>query len=140
MVNLAPVDYVSTAIVHLSNQQESLGQIFHLINPQPVPWDDVVNWIQSFNYPLRKIPYDKWRVELIQYSKSQENAFAPLMSFFMTESNPSEMGPQHFSCENTLAGLEGTSIKCPPVDAALLHTYFSYFIRGGFLKPPKMRA
>ncbi|WP_251957298.1 hypothetical protein [Nostoc commune] len=48
MVNLTPVDYASQAIIYLSQQPTSLGKVFHLINPQPLPWEEVVNSIVSF--------------------------------------------------------------------------------------------
>jgi hypothetical protein len=36
-------------------------------------------------------------------------------------------------CENVLRDLAGSSIECPAVDDSLLDTYFSYFVRIGFL-------
>jgi hypothetical protein len=42
-----------------------------------------------------------------------------------------------FDCQNTLNGLTGTSIVCPPPDDKLLNTYFSYLIQNGFLKSPQ---
>jgi hypothetical protein len=41
-----------------------------------------------------------------------------------------------FDCRNTRQGLRDTSITCPSIDDRLLGTYFSYFIRSGFLDPP----
>lgn len=43
MVNLIPVDFVSKAIVHLSRQEESIGKTFHLVNPNPSHWSEVIN-------------------------------------------------------------------------------------------------
>jgi thioester reductase-like protein len=140
MMDLTPVEYVSSAIVYLSKQQESLGQAFHLINPRPAHWNDFVNWIRSFNYPIQKVPYDQWQRELIHRSTAQENALSPLLPLFLGPNvQEEEVEPQRFSCRNTFAGLEGSSIECPPVDAALLHTYFSYFIRSRFIAPPQVR-
>lgn len=39
-------------------------------------------------------------------------------------------------CDNALRDLAGASIACPPVDKQLLETYFSYFIRIGYLNAP----
>jgi len=39
-------------------------------------------------------------------------------------------------CQNTLNGLSGSGVVCPPVDAELLNVYFSYFIKSGLLPPP----
>ncbi|MDF0552701.1 non-ribosomal peptide synthetase [Kamptonema sp. UHCC 0994] len=145
MVNLIPVDYTSQAIVHLSRQKESLGKVFHLVNSHPAHWSEIINWIHSFGYPLEPIPYDIWRAKLLDAAgRSQENALTPLVPIFtqsasgntnQTESPKpiSNLAAQHFDCENTLTGLAGTSIACPPVDRQLFSTYFSYLIRSGFL-------
>jgi amino acid adenylation domain-containing protein/thioester reductase-like protein len=134
--NWVPVDYVSRAIVHLSQQEMSQGQVFHLINPKPIHWNELVDWICAFGYPLRKLPYSRWRKEFIE--RAAENALTPLMALFQDPEKFAE--PQRFSCWNTFAGLEGTSITCPPVDTALLHTYFAYFLRSRFLEPPQVRS
>ena len=49
---------------------------------------------------------------------------------------PFRREPVRFDCENTLAGLRGSSITCPPVDHDLLNTYFTHFICNGFPAPP----
>ena len=43
-VDMTPVDFVSSAIVALSQERNCLGWAFHLINPQPLVWHDVVAW------------------------------------------------------------------------------------------------
>jgi len=134
--NWAPVDYVSKAIVQLSQQQTSRGKAFHLINRQPICWSDLVDWLCAFGYPLRKISYAQWRKEFCE--RTAENALSPLMPIFREIDTLAE--PQQFSCGNTLAGLEGTAIICPPVDTILLHTYFAYFLRSRFLDPPPRSA
>ncbi|NJL38964.1 MAG: amino acid adenylation domain-containing protein [Leptolyngbyaceae cyanobacterium SM1_4_3] len=36
-IDMTPIDYVSRAIVHLSKQKQVLGKAFHLVNPHPIP-------------------------------------------------------------------------------------------------------
>ena len=145
MVGVIPVDYTSQAIVHLSRQKESLGKVFHLVNSHPAHWSEIITWIHSFGYPLEPVPYDIWRAKLLDAAgRSQENALTPLVPIFTqqasTSVHPTEspkqisnLAAQHFDCQNTLTGLAGTSIACPPVDRQLFSTYFSYLIRSGFL-------
>jgi thioester reductase-like protein len=145
IVNLIPVDYTSQAIVHLSRQKESLGKVFHLVNPHPAHWSEIITWIHSFGYPLEPIPYDMWRAKLLDATgRSQENALAPLVPIFTQQASSSvnqtespkpisNLAAQRFDCQNVLTGLAGTSIACPPVDKQLFSTYFSYLIRSGFL-------
>ncbi|MEW5858056.1 MAG: thioester reductase domain-containing protein, partial [Cyanobacteriota bacterium] len=142
MVNLISADYASRAIVHLSRQKASLGKVFHIVNPHPIQWNELVNLIRSFGYPLRQISDEQWRAELGNLAeRSPDNALYPLLPTFSESESPqtssSESVIRHIDCHNTVAGLEGTSIVCPPVNRELLSTYFSYLIRSGFLKAPE---
>jgi thioester reductase-like protein len=135
-LQVAPVDYVSRAIIYLSGQLKALGKTYHLVNPNPIPWDDLFKWIRDSGYPLRQTTYAEWKQLLIQNVRSNpENALyalSPFISEFMLES----ASLPRFDCQNTLDGLAGTRLSCPPIDSALLNTYFDYFIRCGFLEEP----
>ena len=73
--------------------------------------------------------------ELAEYP--EEHALSSLLPLLSEQTlADEELDPQRFSCQNTFSSLEHTSITCPPVDAALLSAYFSYFVRSGFLEPP----
>ncbi|RUT04340.1 non-ribosomal peptide synthetase [Dulcicalothrix desertica PCC 7102] len=135
-VNISPVDYVSQAIVHLSRQKESLGKIFHLVNPQPAHWRQIVNYIRSYGYPLVEIPESKWQAELLSSKNFEENALYPLISMFTEDTNNATTltSELELDCQDTLADLATTSINCPPVNQELFNTYFSYLINSGFLQ------
>ncbi len=143
MINMTPVDYVSGAIVHLSMQPESIGKAFHLNNSHPLHLSEFVSEIRALGYPIEQIPYDEWLSQLLQPDFSRENVLRPL-SFLLTKRFEQQLSyleisllaSQTFDCQNTIDGLIGTSIVCPPVDAQLLNVYFSYFSRSGFLQPP----
>ncbi|MCP4696731.1 MAG: amino acid adenylation domain-containing protein [Gammaproteobacteria bacterium] len=131
--DMTPVDYVSRAIVHLSRQPACLDKVFyHLANPHPVPLSELLDEIRALGYPLAEVADETWRLQLIrQAERSSENALLPFVPFFR-ERMPSPR-ESRFDCRNTLDGLKGTDIICPPVSAELLHTYFSYFTKSGFL-------
>jgi len=137
VVASAPIDYASKAIIYLSRQNKSLGKVFHLVNPQPLEWQEWINYVCSFGYPLRKLPYQQWKAEFMEKIRSSQNnelyGISPIVSDALLEN---AQLPK-FSCQNTLDGLANTSIVCPPIDSALLHTYFSYFVRSGFLVTPQ---
>jgi amino acid adenylation domain-containing protein/thioester reductase-like protein/non-ribosomal peptide synthase protein (TIGR01720 family) len=139
MVDMTPVDFVSRAIVHLSLQGKAIGQVFHLVNPAPTHGSQLLDWICSFGYPLRRIGYEEWRASLINLTENSSiTALFPLLSLFperMLEEMPSM---PVFECQNTLDGLADSAIVCAPIDAKLLHTYLSYFVRSGFLPPPPL--
>jgi len=134
----APIDYVSQAIIYLSRQNQSLGKVFHLVNPNPLEWHEWINSISSIGYPLKQLPYDKWKAELMSQIRSSQNnelyTLSPIFSDALLEYSKLPV----FDCKNTLDGLAGTSIICPSMDSKLLNTYFSYFIRSGFLDAPQI--
>lgn len=141
MLDLSPVDYNSRAIVYLSRQPESLGQAFHLQNPHLLPWRQLVDFICGLGYPMEQVSYQDWQIRL---SQARDNPLYPLLPFFghqwadgltYLELNQQARRPQ-ISCEATQAALAQAAVVCPPLDAQLLNTYFSYFIESGFLEAP----
>lgn len=145
-ITLVPVNYVSKAVVHLSLQKESLGKAFHLNNPNYSTWNEVADWIEKFGYPVQQLPYEVWEAELIKIAGSGDNALSGLVPFFLRRWSEEQLtfaglGQRRvkLNCQETVARLAGTSITCPRVDSKLLNTYFSHFIRSGFLEAPKVR-
>jgi thioester reductase-like protein len=136
--NMIPVDYVSRAIIHISQQTESLGKTFHLTNPRLTSWDELLNWFRSKGYPLEQTSYTQWQSEL---SHQKENALFPLLSLFYQErlSDDRQLRWPQFDRQNTIEGLTGTDIVCPSIDTKLLDIYFSYLRKSGFLETPPLR-
>jgi amino acid adenylation domain-containing protein/thioester reductase-like protein len=131
--NITPVDYVSRAIVHLSQQPQLLGKTFHLINPQPLLLSDLVQWIRFLGYPLAQVSYTQWRTEL---SHQSENVLYPLLSLFPQEhhedSLPQTVTVPQFDGQKTFEALANSELVCPSANAELFHLYFSHFWQSGF--------
>jgi thioester reductase-like protein len=140
-INMVPVDYVSRAIVRLSLREESLGNRFHLANPHPVSMNDLVAWIEAFGYPLKRVPYDEWRADLINPTNGLRHdalySMAPLLSMGAAADGPALVGKvPEFDCRHTTEALSGTEISCPQVDGELMENYLVYLVRRGFLNSP----
>jgi len=164
-MDMTPVDYVSKALVYLAHSGRATSDIYHLANPKPVNGRDLVSWVRTYGYPLRRIPYEEWRSEIVAAAgRSDKNPlapFAPLFGAVISDKIPGWMagmvapsyqkgvdrviraigaryGAQsvQLNCDNALRDLAGASIACPAVDQQLLETYFSYFIRIGYLTVP----
>jgi thioester reductase-like protein len=140
ILDIIPVDYASQAIVHLSKQQASWGKAFHLVHPHPVSSNLCFEKLRSLGYPIQNVSYKQWHTQLLNIAeRSPEHALYPLVSLLPTKNSqvqPSDSTVVKFDCQNTINGLIGTSITCPPIDDQLLNTYFSYLIDHGFLAPP----
>jgi amino acid adenylation domain-containing protein/thioester reductase-like protein len=136
-VELSPVDYVSRALVHLSQQPNAAGETFHLINPNLVSWGRMVSWLDELGYPLVRLPWADWLLELNRAAeRSIDNALYPLLPVLRSEpsaaageSSEAEAREPRYACQRTLQALAGSGIACPPLDAGLLNLYISHLFR-----------
>ncbi|MFN5952860.1 MAG: thioester reductase domain-containing protein [Dolichospermum sp.] len=142
MLDMSPVDYVSKSVVYLSRQETSVGKAFHLQHPQPASLISLVDWVRSFGFSLKMIPYQEWQAELINNVTSPDNPLYTLRPFLLERWSDEQITiPDLYlqarrpiiSCEKTLEALKGSSIVCPPIDSQLLMTYTSYLVQTGFL-------
>ena len=142
MMDMSPVDYVSKAVVYLSRQKESIGKAFNLQHPQPAAFKILVEWIRSFGYSVKMIPYEEWQAELINNVSSVDNPLYTLRPFLLERWSDEQLTipdlylqarRPHISCQDTLHALAGSSIVCPPIDSQLFMTYTAYLIQSGFL-------
>ncbi|MGV0104215.1 non-ribosomal peptide synthetase [Nostoc sp. DSM 114160] len=146
---LLPVDYASRAIIHLSKKQESLGKAFHIVPPpdENIGLIKLFEFICSYGYQLKKLPYTQWKDELIaNFRHSQENVLHPLLPMMSEKVYQDSLtimelyqNTVDYDYQNTLNGLADSAIVCPPMDVKLFDKYFSYFVSSGFLNSPPFR-
>jgi thioester reductase-like protein/amino acid adenylation domain-containing protein len=143
LMDMTPVDYVSSAIVYISKQKESLGKTFHLVNPQPLHLSSLIEEINSLGYSIEQIPYQDWQTEILEVVKHLgDNSLSPLLPLVvekmpgkqLTYLETSSMTSQSFNCQNTLDVLAKTLMICPPINARLLDVYLAYFQQSGFIR------
>ncbi|MEH2285035.1 MAG: amino acid adenylation domain-containing protein [Nostoc sp.] len=146
---LLPVDYAARAIVHLSKKQESLGKAFHIVPPpdQNIGLIELFEFISSYGYQLKKLPYTQWKDELIaNFRHSKENVLHPLLPMMSEKVYQNSLtimelyqNTVDYDYQNTLNGLADSAIVCPQMDVKLLDKYLSYFVSSGFLNSPPLR-
>ena len=136
-INLVPVDYVSQAIVSLSQQQQSFGKAFNLLNPQPLSWQKLFEEISALGYPVEKVSYDELLREVEKYvAKNPEDELYSSLLLFLSDPETLRAKKPRFDTSNTKEGLARVAIACPPADKKLLETYISYFQKSGYLRNP----
>ncbi|MDO9265227.1 MAG: thioester reductase domain-containing protein [Desulfosalsimonadaceae bacterium] len=138
IITFVPVDYLSQAIVHLSRKPASMGKAFHFFNPHPISFKDFFEQIKALGYPLEEVSFDQWTTDLkSRIEKEPKNNLFSFLGIFMR-------GPDILLAINnltldaaqTLEGLTGSSIVCPPIDEKLISTYISYLQQSGFIDYP----
>ena len=137
--DMTPVDYVARALVHLSLRRESYGRVFHLVNASPVSSARLVEFIRSFGYRLKTMPYDPWRIKAVRAMETDPgNALLPYLPLFTGSDKPGSVAVMHFDNTRTRRALEPEGIVCPGIDEAMVHRYLTYLVESGFLaKPPQ---
>ena len=147
MLDMSPVDYVSKAIAYLSRQEESLGNAFHLQHPAPAPLTKLVDWLNSFGFPIKMIPYEEWQHQLVNNVTSEENPLYTLRPFLLERWSEKQLTiPDLYltsnrpiiSCDATLNALAGSGVACAPINAELFATYSAYLLQNGFLNLESM--
>ncbi len=133
VVDIVPVNYVSSAIVTLSLRDDSLGRVFHLSNPQPMPYELLLDFLDEQGISLEKVTFDEWRARLLNLAERMGDIHSAPFMPLLEETKEEQVYWPHFDCRNAILGLKGTAIKCEPVGPNLMHTYLSYLRNIGFL-------
>jgi amino acid adenylation domain-containing protein/thioester reductase-like protein len=132
-VDFAPVDYVAKAIVHMSLQPELIGTSFHLSNPKPLSYTELIAWFQEIGFPVEIVSFERWRQGLKAIAGQDVDGLWSMYLPLIEEIAEAQVFLPAISTERTRAALTGTQIICPPVDPKLLMTYLSYFAQTGVI-------
>ncbi|CAK0769723.1 Amino acid adenylation domain-containing protein/thioester reductase domain-containing protein [Gammaproteobacteria bacterium] len=134
LIDMTPIDFVSRAMVHLSMQTDNSGKIFHLVNPKPLTFIQLVETLAEIGYHLELIEYSQWLSTMRQMNiDSPDNLFGALLPLFtgdmpktyLSYLEMSSIGMK-FDYRNVTQGLADSGIYCPPQDSQLLNTYLKY--------------
>ncbi len=140
-MDMAPVDYMSRAIVLLSLLPSSIGACFHLNHPAPPYSNQLIDGFSRLGYSLERIPYRDWLKKLLE-SNCQDFALLPLLSMFSEQNQDDrtellEEDAIRYDCSETQAVLSKLGIECALLEAELLTRYQAYFKRSGFILEPE---
>ncbi|AFY75009.1 amino acid adenylation enzyme/thioester reductase family protein [Synechococcus sp. PCC 7502] len=124
-VNLVPVNYVSQAIVTLSQVKGSTGKAFHLVNTQPISWIELVQWLNQRGYPLQLVSHQTWYRQLDQLIS--QNVGISLSPLILPLAHPNfvqrSLGAFHFTKNQTSSDLDELGISCPSVHDLLQNIF-----------------
>lgn len=142
--DVVPVDYVASAIVHISREHAALGGFFHLFNPAPVALRTFCEWIKSYGYEFEIVPFEEGRRRALKVGSG--HLLYPLVPLIRdAEAEPHRaLDPRHMDevqpeleCQQTLRLLEGSDVACLPTTEADAHAVLDYLVRTGFMPAPQ---
>jgi len=142
-VNMAPVDYVSQAIVVLSLSNNLSNRptprTFHLNNPRSVDWNTLWTWVQSLGYTLHETNFKQWSEQIVQCSKQSEKQTKRLYLVLRhLLRSPIYIFSQKpiFDTQKIEKQLQHSAIHCPIFDKKLLQTYLQAFQQSDYIPMP----
>ena len=115
-VNLVPHDFVADAIAYLSERVVSAGQVYHLVDPNPLTVHDLIGLIEAATgRQILRVPLP------LSVAKALLRHVAPLRQWLRIEPETVDyfVHPTSYTCDHTLRDLVGSGIACPPI-----RTYF----------------
>ncbi|MBJ7310430.1 non-ribosomal peptide synthetase [Rugamonas sp. CCM 8940] len=134
--DMAPVDYVSRAIVQLALGAGAADGNFHLLNPQRMAVDDLLACLRDAGHAVAPTDYASWRLALLAATtNSRDNALASFAAMFPPAERIDAREPR-FDCGATMAAVAPLGTVCPPADRNLMATYLRYMQARGFLPAP----
>ena len=132
-MEMTPVDFVSHAICHLAGEPEALGQVFHLADPNPVSAERVFSWLEEAGYPLERLDYADWlraSRESLRRDAEGEDVVGGILG---GAPETHELWDGNVCDDsNTRRVMQGSGLRRPQIDAALLRNYARYFVEQGW--------
>ncbi|MFE3646177.1 thioester reductase domain-containing protein [Streptomyces sp. NPDC059169] len=128
-LHLLPVDYVSAAILAISDNESGVGRTYHLYNPDEFSFAAAVEQLRAAGHRLDEMDRETW---LRQVKADSDNAMVPLLDAFeMVMSDSSGFYPP-MDVTDTVAALEGSGVECPPITEELFSKYVKFFVSAGY--------
>ncbi len=138
--DVTPVDFVARAGLYaIMNLHRTNRCTYHLTNPNPVVFDDIVQCLQAFGYSIRalesRLYFDALKEgRVTRNGKPYRSTFTDLLALFVDGRDLKECAKFDTSVADAL--LEGTGIACHPTNQELMNRYLRYCIHAGMIPPP----
>lgn len=140
VLDVVPVDYVAEAITDLALQPRAVGRSFHLANPEPIPWPEVVARLVARGHRIALEPPDRWLERVRRCSVEQLAAMRPFYESFPLDrivgGYPAWVKTPRLLAERTT----GAFVRSPDVRCAraadLLDTWLDWLQQAGRLPAP----
>jgi myxalamid-type nonribosomal peptide synthetase MxaA len=134
-LDMLPVDYLASAIVHLAQQPASIGRTFHLIHSRPVLSDLLFEACAAEGFPIRRVPYAEWHRALMAIARDDPaHPLYRLVALFAARDDaddPAAIVDLPFDTRNSRNALAGAPFAEPALNLPLFRTYLRAFVHAG---------
>lgn len=139
-LNIVPVDFVSRFITLVSTNKHIKEDVFNLVNPKPIQWLGLMNWINNYGYKLSIIPKVEWRRNHLS-KITKDNALYPLVPLYIgretSQHNQRQIQDLKIKNTHTIDASNILGLSCPEIDDGLLRCYLQFLRQTNFIQPPQ---
>ncbi|GJM23219.1 MAG: hypothetical protein DHS20C15_31340 [Planctomycetota bacterium] len=134
-VDMTPVDFVAGAIAHISLHSATTSRAYHLVNPERVPLSQVFEWARDEGHALQSLEWQAWLDEVARHvAQHPASTLTPLLPLFTADgADESDFAPDvrlpPLAYRHVLQDLANSSLRCPPVNRAMLARWLNDFAR-----------
>ncbi|KAL4963456.1 non-ribosomal peptide synthetase [Aspergillus stella-maris] len=137
---MTPVDFVSKAIIHLSNQTSVDQTVFHVGDPAPVPTQSVFEDLRTLGYATEPLSWDEWVALWTAKRGDVKGGDGGFTVDILRSGMPSiEFLRGIVVLDNSVTRPIRREVERPKVDRFLLETYTRHWFARGWLKKPPTR-
>lgn len=137
---MTPVDFVSKAIIHLSNQTQAKQAIFHVGDPDPVDTREIFEDLAELGYPTQRLGWDEWVALWTKERGSVKGGDGAFTVDILRSGMPSvEFLRGIVVLNNATTRPFRSVVERPKVDSTLLETYTRHWFARGWLPRPPSR-
>jgi amino acid adenylation domain-containing protein/thioester reductase-like protein len=135
-LDVAPIDYVARALVHLMFRRHPLGRAFHLTNPGRLRVGQALDFLRARGYGFDVLPFPALRDRLLASPTFSSNALFAYQAI-LEDMEAINLELPIYDTRVVERELRGSGVSCPPADEILLGRYLDYLLSLGHLPQPE---
>ncbi|MDM5278518.1 amino acid adenylation domain-containing protein [Paenibacillus silvae] len=135
MMDFTPIDYASEAIVHLALRQDTAGRVFHICNPEPIRYDDLIEAIKHAGYHVETMPFEDYNRWLFDATIPKEPE-ALQLAIAQLEGDGAKDSAYAYASPVTTAYVEPAGISCARTDRRFINLMLDYAVQIGYFPEP----
>ncbi|MFP3918203.1 amino acid adenylation domain-containing protein [Lysinibacillus telephonicus] len=136
-VDFTPINFASQALVALASQPKSSGHIFHLCNPAPLLYLDLIDMLKEMGYDLEVIKANEYENWLLNGDHPEELQKFLSLAIAQLDGDGASDSPFIFNTDKTQEFLKKTDVTCAKPNPTFIRTMINYGIKMGYFPEPK---
>lgn len=134
-LDFTPIDYASKSIVELVCKNNTVGETFHICNPDQVLYTSMIDMIKRFGYEIELMDEAEYR-EWLFNTKIDKNQEGLELAIAQLEGDSVKDSDYCFACGNTMNYLDSSLSKFRNIDQGFMNKMLNHAIKVGYFPQP----